>query len=113
MGRCWNRPVVEGVIRELSSTAPNKVGNLPGMTNVSGWANKIDRQRNVRRGDTVDQFEAIAARGNRIAHPSDRMGQGRANLTPEYTDDVLKQLTSIANAIDVVVDREAALRGVS
>ena len=112
--RTWGiRPVVEEAIREQSSTAPNKVGNLLGMVNVSGWSNKIDEQRRVRSGETVRQLEAITHRRNRIAHASDRIGQGRANLTPEYTDDVLKQLTSIANAIDVVVDREAALRGVS
>lgn len=78
------------------------------MINASGWAKKIDEQRRVTRGETASQLDAITERRNRIAHASDRIGQGRANLTPEYTDGVLNQLNGIAGAIDAVVDREAA-----
>lgn len=107
--RTWGiRPVVNEAIREQSSTASNKVGNLLGMVNVSGWGNKVDQQRRVGKGQTVSELDAITERRNRIAHAADRLGQGRANLTPEETEAVMNQLTSIAEAIDLVVDREAA-----
>jgi len=106
--RTWGvRAVVEEAVREEASTAPNKVGSLLSMVGVSEWSRKLDSTRGLSRGTTEAELEALTERRNRIAHSADRVGQGRANLEIEETEEFLSQIRAIAEAVDTVVNTHA------
>jgi len=88
--RGWGiRSIVEEHIRETSSTAPNKIGEILSTVGITKWADKIDKSRKVAKGTTVEELREISERRNRIARSADRVGQGRASLGADQVGDYL------------------------
>lgn len=99
--RGWGvRAVIEEFIRETSSTASNKVGEVLSIIGVKSWAKRVDDLRRTPKGTTVEHLDALTRRRNLIAHAADRKGQGRATL--EYKDVVehVTHIRDIASAIE-------------
>jgi hypothetical protein len=97
------RYVIEPAVREMASTAPNKVGELLSMLGVDNWTRKIDAERGVVRGRTVRRLDEITIRRNRIAHQADIVGRGRAHLDVQEVCDDIEELRSIVEAIEEVL----------
>jgi hypothetical protein len=51
----------------------------------------------------VEQLERVTNRRNKIAHESDRRGDGRASITVGETETILGDLRSIAEAIETLL----------
>ena len=103
--RKWGiRTVIEEAIREMSSTAPNRVGEVLGVVGFSNWARRVDDQRGVAAKTTVHQLEQITARRNKIAHSADRAGQGRAQLEIREVQTLLQQVQEIVTAMEAVME---------
>lgn len=90
-------------IRELSSTAPNKIGAVLSTIGVSGWVKQVDGARRVRSGRTVKELDEITQRRNLIVHAADRKGRGRAALSPEDVERHLGSIDSIAAGLESVL----------
>jgi hypothetical protein len=95
--------IVEPAIREMSSTAPNRVGEVLALIGVRDWAKKVDKQRKVDPGTTVVDLERITDRRNRIAHEADRVGRSRAKLSVDEVHHEIHTLKSIVEAIHSVL----------
>jgi hypothetical protein len=95
--------VIAPAVQELSSTAPNKVGELLSMLGVKDWTKKLDVQRHVANGDTEATLKRITDRRNKIVHTGDRQGRGRARITVDEVSSDLARLTSIVAAIEVIL----------
>lgn len=95
--------VVEPYVRDNCSTAPNKVGVMLSLVGLDEWARKVDGQRRVQRGETVECLQRITDRRNRIAHQGDRVGRGRAALDVVEVKDDLAALESIVHAIEALL----------
>ncbi|MBU8921646.1 MAG: hypothetical protein KOO63_07480 [Bacteroidales bacterium] len=99
--RQWGiRSVIEENVREISSTAPNKVGEVLSVVGFKNWSSKIDKMRKVAKGTTVQQLEILTARRNQIAHSADRKGLGRATLEIDEVNAFLEQIRGIVQALD-------------
>lgn len=92
--------VIAPYIREYASTAPSKVGELLSMIGVANWSKQIDSLRKVPAGTTVADLQEITDRRNKVAHESDRRGDGRATITVEEVEDILSKLRSFVEAVD-------------
>jgi hypothetical protein len=92
--------VIAPYIREYTSTAPSKVGELLSMIGVANWSKQVDSLRKVPSGQTVEDLQRITDRRNKVAHESDRRGDGRATITVDGVEDILSQLRSIVAALD-------------
>jgi hypothetical protein len=97
--------VIEPAVRERSSTAPNKVGELLSMLGLTDWTRKLDGQRGVRRGDTEQTLQRISNRRNKIAHEGDRQGRSRAPITVDEVKADLAALESVVEAIETILPR--------
>ena len=97
------RLLVDEHIRELSSTAPNKIGVVLSTIGVSNWSKLVDGARKARNGRTVKELDEITARRNRIVHNADHRGRGRAALTPEDVERHLENIGSIATGLESVL----------
>ncbi len=101
------RGLREVVLREYigdnASTAPNKVGHLMSLLGITQWAHKLDSQRKVTKGNSVEFLDAVTKRRNLIAHTGDRKGNGRAAITAAEVDIYLSGLRSIAEGLDSIV----------
>ena len=94
--------VIEPYIRQEASTAPTKVGIILSLLGVEGWSARLDAERGVTRGETVEFLDRLTARRNRIAREWDRLGKGRANLTASEVRGDLEALESVVRAIEAV-----------
>lgn len=92
--------VIAPYVREHSSTAPSKVGELLAMMELPDWSKKIDGQRKVTKGTTVDELQRITNRRNKIAHEGDRRGRGRATITIDEVKCDLQILDDVVSAIE-------------
>jgi len=102
--RGWGiRSVVEEHIRETSSTAPNKIGEILSTIGIKNSTAKIDNARKVTKGTTVKELQEISERRNRIAHSADRAGQGRAALDADKVDEYLQVLREVACAVEKLI----------
>jgi hypothetical protein len=97
--------VIEPAIRELSSAAPSKVGELLSMIGVTGWTRRLDAERGVRKGDTEQTLERVRTRRNKIAHEGDRQGRSRAPISVDEVKTDLANLESIVAAIEAILPR--------
>jgi hypothetical protein len=95
--------VIEPFVREYASTAPNKFGELLSMIGVSNWSKQVDALRKVPNGTTVEELQHITDRRNKIAHESDRRGDGRASISVDEVERILGQLRSIVESIDMLL----------
>ena len=99
--RVWGiRPVIDEYIREASSTAPNRIGQVLSTVGVQDWAKQVDKARKVTSGTTVKELDAITERRNRIAHSADRQGRGRSSLEPEEIERHIQTIKSVVEAIE-------------
>ena len=96
--------VVEPYVRELASTAPNKVGELLSAIGIENWARKVDTERKVSSGDTVHFLDRLTARRNKIAHEGDRLGRSRGNLTVAEVRTYLEALETTVKALEVIIE---------
>jgi hypothetical protein len=94
------RNIVERYIRENSSTAPNKVGEMLSLIGVKKWTNEIDKRRKTSPETTVRQLQAITDRRNKIAHAADRQGRSRGTLTIKQVKDYIAQVNDIVDALE-------------
>lgn len=97
------RDIVEEDIREMSSTAPSRIGEVLAIVGVKDWTKKMDAQRAVRPGATEGQLQRLTDRRNRIAHSADRRGQRRAAIELSDVEEFLTCVKSVVNALDVVL----------
>lgn len=98
--RGWGmRSIIEGFIRETSSTAPNKVGEVLSVIGVKHWSKKVDGLRSLPNGTTVDHLDCLTKRRNLIAHAADRSGQGRAALGYDEVIEHVAHVHDIAGAV--------------
>jgi hypothetical protein len=97
--------VIEPAVRQLSSVAPSKVGELLSMLGVNQWTRKLDAERGVKRGDTEQTLERIRSRRNRIAHEGDRRGRSRAPISVDEVKADLASLESIVAAVEAILPR--------
>jgi hypothetical protein len=100
--------VIQPAVRERSSTAPNKVGELLSMLGITEWTKKVDAKRGVRRGDTEQTLLRITNRRNLIAHQGDRQGRSRAPISVDEVNTDLASLESIVAAIEAILPRTPA-----
>lgn len=98
--------VLREYIAEHSSTAPNKVGHLMSLLGISHWASKLDAQRKVPKGSSVQFLDCVTRRRNLIAHTGDRKGNGRAAITASEVNEYLLGLRSIVAGLDNVVSTQ-------
>ena len=99
--RGWGiRAVIDEYIRETSSTAPNNIGIVLSTIGVKKWATRVDNTRNVARGTTVEELDAITERRNLIAHSADRKGGGRASVKLEEVERQLATIEGVVCAIE-------------
>ena len=102
--RRWGiRAVIDEYIRKTSSTAPNNIGVVLSTIGVDEWAKKIDSARNVVRGTTVRELDAITKRRNLIAHSADRKGRGRAPIKLQDVKEQLETIEKVVCAIEEVL----------
>lgn len=102
--RAWGiRALVEETIREMSSTAPSRIGEVLGIVGVKDWSKQVDAARKVAAGTTIRKLEELTDRRNRIAHSADRKGQGRATLDLEEVQTYITLIKSVADALEVVL----------
>jgi RiboL-PSP-HEPN len=97
--------VIEPTVRELSSAASSKVGELLSMLGVTQWTRKLDAERGVKKGDTEQTLERVRNRRNRIAHEGDRRGRSRAPISVDEVKSDLASLESIVAAIEAILPR--------
>lgn len=97
------RAVVEEKIRETSSTAPNRIGEVLGIVGVQDWSKKVDPARKVAGGTTVRELERLTDRRNRIAHSADRTGQRRATIDLAEVEGYLALTKSVVGALEDVL----------
>ena len=99
--RGWGvRHTIEQHLREISSTAPNRVGEVLSTVGVKKWARAVDKARGCSSGTTERELEEITERRNRIAHSADRQGRGRAHIDVDYVETRVDIIKSVAEAID-------------
>ena len=91
------RDVVEEYVRETSSTAPNRIGEVLSAVGVKNWLKRMDLARELAPGTTEIELKALTDRRNRIAHTADRQGRGRAPLD---VDEVIAHLVTINSVVD-------------
>lgn len=104
--RVWGiRDIVEGVIRKQASTSPSRIGEVLSMVGVDKWSVKIDHIRDVGKGTTVKQLDALTRRRNLIAHTADRMGQGRAAIDIKEAQTFVNQVRDIAQAMESLLNK--------
>ncbi|MDD9994997.1 MAG: HEPN domain-containing protein [Dehalococcoidia bacterium] len=102
--RQWGiRSVVEDHIRENSSTAPNKIAQVLSTVGVQNWLKRVDVARNVSKGKTIQELEAITKRRNRIAHTADRQGRGRASIASEEVRGHIETIKSVVVATEAML----------
>ena len=101
------RKVVEQHVRRTASSAPSQIGLIVSLVGVKNWSRATDRTRKDPGCNTVEELERITARRNRVAHLGDRSGRGRAALSLEEVDNDLETITSIVEALEKVLNREA------
>lgn len=98
--------VLKPYIKEFASTAASKVGELLSTVGVDKGLSRIDRQRGVDLGVTLQDLERITIRRNRIAHQGDRPESGRKNareaIDVKTVRDELSKIQSIAKALDLI-----------
>lgn len=102
-GRGLREVVLKDFVASYASTSPSKVGGLMGLLGITEWTKKFDAQRGCPKGETVSLLETVTKRRNRIAHSGDRVGQGRAHITPEEVQLELNGLRSVVAAAEAVV----------
>jgi hypothetical protein len=90
-------------VREQASTDPAKVGMMLSLIGIKDWSKKLDRNRGVAEGATERLLRRITSRRNKIAHEGDRQGRGRAALDIKAVKRDLKELESVAAAVEQVV----------
>ncbi len=97
------RRVVEEKIRETSSTAPNRIGEVLGIVGVQDWSKKVDPVRKVAGGTTVRELDRLTGRRNRIAHSADRTGQRRATIDLAEAESYITLTKSVVGALEAVL----------
>lgn len=97
------RNIVERYIRENSSTAPKKVGELLSLIGVKNWTKALDSRRRLPPRTTESQLDALTDRRNRIAHAADRKGRSRNKLTINQARDYIAQVDSIVDALEGIL----------
>ena len=99
--RVWGiRSVVDDYIRETSSTAPSRIGQVLSTVGLHNWAQSVDSARSVAKGTTVRELDEITERRNKIAHAADRKGRGRAAIEPQEVKQHIATIRSVVEAID-------------
>lgn len=97
--RGWGiRAIIEKHIREESSTAPNKIGFVLSTVGVKDWEKKVDNARRVEKGTTNKELEKITALRNRIAHGSEKKGQGAAKI--EEFEGHIRTIEAVVHALE-------------
>lgn len=91
--------VIAPYLREESSTAASKIGQLLSLCGVDKPLRKLDTERGVSKGTTETELNDLAERRNRIAHSGDRAGYGRAGIAPEEVSTMLNGIKSITDAL--------------
>lgn len=105
--RGLRKNVLEPWIYEHASSASNRVGELLALLQIQDWSRKLDSQRDVEAGRTVEDLDRITKRRNRIAHQGDRDGRGRARISLEYVTNELDALEGIAQAVEATIGNSA------
>lgn len=95
--------IVEPYVRQKASTASSSVGILLSAIGVDNWAAKVDAERGVTKGDTVELLDKVTSRRNKIAHEADREGRRRADLTPSEVEATVDALGTVVQAIERVL----------
>ena len=104
--RGWGiREIVGDHLREASSTAPNKIGNVLSTIGMKQWSQKVDRFRNVDSGTTVRELDDITERRNRIAHSADRKGRGRASSKLEEVEQQIATIHELVDALEELLEK--------
>lgn len=99
--RRWGlRAILDDYFEQVSSTAPNRIGEVLAAIDFRDWSKKVDNARGLDPGATVTELEQITTRRNLIAHSADRKGRGRAHLDTTETRTMLDQIHSIALALE-------------
>ena len=96
------RSIVEAHIRETSSTAPNAIGVVLSTIGVTQWASKVDKNRKVGPGKTVEDLNSITKRRNRIVHAADRKPRSRTPLTLKDVELYVNNIKSIVEALESI-----------
>ncbi len=99
------RNVIGEHIRETSSTAPNRLGEVLSTIGVKNWTKELDQARNVAYGDSVSVLNKITERRNRIAHSSDKKGRGRALADLEEIQSQVQAIEDIVNGLEKVLSK--------
>ncbi|MBA3422856.1 MAG: hypothetical protein H0U12_13375 [Thermoleophilaceae bacterium] len=102
--RGWGyRRLLADHLRQESSAAPSKIGQVFGTVGVEKLWKQVDAERNVKKGTSETQMDALAKRRNQIAHSADWVGRGRAQLGKEEVIAFERDAREIVEAIDSVV----------
>lgn len=102
--RAWGyRALVERTLREQTSAAPSQVGMAFSTVGVSDLFKRVDAERKVKKGKSVEELDGLAQRRNAIAHSADWVGRGRASLTTGEVDGFFDASYAIVEAIEAVV----------
>ena len=101
--RSWGiRSVIEEHIREHSSTAPSKVGEVLATVGVTNWAKRVDAYRKVAKEQTDKDLKLLTERRNRIAHAADRKGRGRSPIDVGEVERHLAVLDEVVRALEAI-----------
>jgi len=92
--------VVELEVRKRASPVPAQIGQLFALVGEKGLFTRVDKRREVGKGDTERELERIVTRRNRIAHTGDRVGRGRAAITVGEVETDIALVVAIVDAID-------------
>lgn len=92
--------MIKPFVNEKASMAPKPLGELMALIGVKDWSRRIDKARDVERGNTVSDLDRISKRRNKIAHQGDRDGRGRAGINLKYVQNELAVLEAVAKAMD-------------
>ena len=95
------RRIIEGHIRELSSTAPNNIGFVLSTIGVKDWSVRVDVARNVGKGTTVKELQEITERRNLIAHAADKKARSKTQALAKL-EEVEGQITIIEGVADAI-----------
>ena len=99
--RGWGyREVLINHLQEQASPSSFKVAQVFLLVGRKVSWPAIDKARDVERGTTEAELDALYARRNQVAHAADRVGRSRRAITPEEIEAWISSARSIVTTID-------------
>ena len=99
-----DRVLAPHIRREVTSTAPSKIGELLSLVGIPDGLKRLDSTRRVPKGRTESELQLITNRRNQIAHEGDRRGRSRAPISVDVAENAIVVIRSVVDALEVIFD---------